>query len=155
MFISTSEIDHLTFYWLGMIWLNWSLKLHTRLWTSYTWSTHTRHKTNVQWMLIPFVWLYVFKRDVYTQLLVNQTQKDFWAFYMFLKVFLCFCVFRVFVKIFYFLFLTKNSFRGIFASKSRFSSFRKSEDEKKKLENTEIQTKSFMTVSWEKTTREN
>ena len=66
---------------------------------------------------------------------------------MFLKVFLCFCVFRVFVKIFYFLFLTKNSFRGIFASKSRFSSFRKSEDEKKKLENTEIQTKSFMTVS--------
>ena len=48
MFISTSEIDHLTLYWLGMIWLNWSLKLHTRLWTSYTWSTHTRHKTNVQ-----------------------------------------------------------------------------------------------------------
>ena len=40
---------------------------------------------------------------------------------MFLKVFLCFCVFRVFVQIVYFLFLTKNSFRGIFVSYSRVS----------------------------------
>ena len=55
-------------------------------------------------MLISFVWLYMFKCDVYTQLLVDQTQKDFWVFYMFLKVFLCFyvlsfclnCIFHVF-----------------------------------------------------------
>ena len=48
MFISIIEIDLLSYYQLCMTWLNWSLKLHTRLWTSYTWSTHTRHKTNVQ-----------------------------------------------------------------------------------------------------------
>ena len=41
-------------------------------------------------MPIPFVWLYVFKCDVYTQLLDDQTQKDFWVFYMFLKVFMFF-----------------------------------------------------------------
>ena len=59
-------------------------------------------------MLIPFVWLYVFKYGVYTQLLVDQTQKDFWFFYMFLKVFLCFYAFRVFVHIAYFLFYLKT-----------------------------------------------
>ena len=59
-------------------------------------------------MLIPFVWLNVFKCDVYTQVLIDQTQKDFWVFYMFLKVFLCFCVFKVFVHIAYFLFLLKT-----------------------------------------------
>ena len=59
-------------------------------------------------MLIPFVWLYVFKCDVYTQLLIDQTQKDFWVFYMFLKVFLYFCVFKVFVQMVYFLFLSKK-----------------------------------------------
>ena len=31
MFISTNEIGHLTLYELCMTWLNWSLKLHTRL----------------------------------------------------------------------------------------------------------------------------
>ena len=97
-----------------MTWLNyhWSFMLNYRL--VHTWSTHTTHKTFVQWILISFVWLYVFKCDVYTQLLVDQTQKDFWVFYMFLKSFLCFhvlsfwsyCLFHVF---------NKNSFRGIFA----------------------------------------
>ena len=69
-----------------------------------TFDTHITHKTFVQWMLISFVWLYMFKCDVYTQLLVDQTQKVFWVFYMFLKVFLCFrvlsfcsnCIFHVF-----------------------------------------------------------
>ena len=30
----------------------------------HTWFTHTTHKFNVQWMLISFVWLYMFKCDV-------------------------------------------------------------------------------------------
>ena len=49
-------------------------------------------------MPIPFVWLYVFKCDVYTQLLDDQTQKDFWVFYMFLKVsmfFVCLEFFQI------------------------------------------------------------
>ena len=37
-------------------------------------------------MLISFVWLYMFKCDVYARILVDQTQKDFWVFYLFLKV---------------------------------------------------------------------
>ena len=41
-------------------------------------------------MFISFVWLYMFKCDVYAQLLVDQTQKYFWVFYMFLKVILYF-----------------------------------------------------------------
>ena len=74
-------------------------------------------------MLISFVWLYMFKCDVYTQLLIDQTQKYFWVFYMFLKVFLCFrvlsfcsnCIFHVFHQ---------NSFRGIFARSLQLSSSR-------------------------------
>ena len=34
IFISASEIGHLTLCYSCMTWLNWSLKLHTRLWTS-------------------------------------------------------------------------------------------------------------------------
>ena len=44
-------------------------------------------------MLISFVWLYMFKCDVYAQVLADQTQKYFWVFYMFLKVILYFRVF--------------------------------------------------------------
>ena len=41
MFISTSEIGLLTSCYLCMTWLNWSLKFHTRLWTSsYLIPTH-------------------------------------------------------------------------------------------------------------------
>ena len=41
MFISTSEISHLTSCYLCITWLNWSLKFHTRLWTnSYLIPTH-------------------------------------------------------------------------------------------------------------------
>ena len=30
----------------------------------HTWFTHTTHKFNVQWMLISFMWLYMFKYDI-------------------------------------------------------------------------------------------
>ena len=77
------------------------------LWTKdySTFDTHTQHtRLLIQWVRISFVWLYMFKCDVYTQLLFDQTLKDFWVFYMFLKVFLCFrvlsfcsnCIFHIF-----------------------------------------------------------
>ena len=68
------------------------LIIETSFWTKdySTFDTHTQHTRFVQQMLISFVWLYMIKCDVYVQLLVNQTQKDFSVFYMFLKVFLCF-----------------------------------------------------------------
>ena len=58
-----------------------------------TFDNHTR-RTRLLFneCLFSFVWLYMIKCDVYTQLLVDQTQFFFWLFYMFLKVFLCFCV---------------------------------------------------------------
>ena len=62
---------------------------------------------------------------------------------MFLKVFLCFCVFRVFVKIFYFLFLTKKLLEG-FLRVSRDLALSAKVRMKKKSENTKIQTESFM-----------
>ena len=73
-----------------------------------------------------------FQMWLYTQLLVDQTQKYFEYFICVLKVFLYFCVFRVFVQNVYFLFLSKNSFKGIFASKLRVSSSRENEDGKNK-----------------------
>ena len=39
-------------------------------------------------MFISFVWLYMFKCDVYAQVLADQTQIFFGVFYMFLKVIL-------------------------------------------------------------------
>ena len=83
------------------------LIIEALLWTKNysTFDTHTQHKRLlIQWVRISFVWLYMFKCDVYTQLLVDQTQNDFWVFYMFLKVFLCFrvlsfcsnCIFHIF-----------------------------------------------------------
>ena len=56
-------------------------------------------------MLIPFVWLYVFKCDVYTQLLVDQTQKDFEYFIYFWKCFYTFVclefLFKMLISCFY------------------------------------------------------
>ena len=69
-------------------------------------------------MLILFVWLYMFKCDVYAQLLADQSQKYFWAFYMFLKVILYFCVFSFWSKCI-FVFFFKNWFRGCFSRRSR------------------------------------
>ena len=72
--------------------LNWSLKLHSGLWTiPHLILTHNTGDF-VQIMSISFVWLYMFKCDVYAQILANQTQKYFWEFYMFLKVILYFHV---------------------------------------------------------------
>ena len=54
--------------WLHAIcvWLNWID--HWNFILDYglvhTWFTHTTHKSNVQWMPISFVWLYMFKCDL-------------------------------------------------------------------------------------------
>ena len=102
--ISIIEIDHLILYQLCMTCLNWSLKLHSRLWTiPHLILTHNT-RDFVQIISISFVWLYIFKCDVYAQILADQTQKYFWVFYMFLKVILYFhvssfcstCIFCVF-----------------------------------------------------------
>ena len=118
MFISILEIDHLISYQLCMTWLNWSLKLHSSLWTiSHLILTHNTQDF-VQIMLISFVWLYMFKCDMYAQILVDQTRKDFWVFYMFLKVTLYFRAFSFCPKCI-FVFFFKNWFRGLFARSSR------------------------------------
>ena len=97
MLISIIEIVHLISYHLCMTCLNWSLKLHSKLWIiPHLILTHNT-RDFVQIMSISFVWLYMFKCDVYAQLVVDQTQKDFWVFYMFLKWFYTF-VFLVFVQ---------------------------------------------------------
>ena len=125
MFISIIEIDHLISYQLCMSWLNWSLKLHSSLWTiPHLILTHNT-QDYVQLMLSSFVWSYMFKCDVYAQLLVDQTQKDFWVFYMFLKVILYFHVFSFWSKCI-FLFFSKNWFRGSFTRSSRLRASRKS-----------------------------
>ena len=69
-------------------------------------------------MPISFVWLYMFKCDVYAQILVDQTQKDFWVFYLFLKVILYFRV-LCFVQNAFLCFFFKNWFRGCLARSSR------------------------------------
>ena len=65
--------------------LNWSLKLHVRLRTiSLLISTHITH-VYVQWMPYSFVWLYLIKCVFTDSIFVDQTQKDFWVFYLFLE----------------------------------------------------------------------
>ena len=96
-----------------MTWLNWSLKFHSSLRTTpHLILTHNTQDF-VQIMLISFVWLYMLKCDVNTQLFVDQTQKDFWVFYMFLKVILYFRGFSFCSKCI-FVFSSKNWFRGGF-----------------------------------------
>ena len=55
-----------------------------------TFDTHNNTQVLVQLMLISFMWLYMIKCDVYAQLHVDQTQKYFWVFYIFLKCFYAF-----------------------------------------------------------------
>ena len=125
MFISIIEIDHLISYQLCMSWLNWSLKLHSGLQTiPHLILTHNTQDF-VQLMLISFVWLYMFKCDVHVQLFVDQTQKYFWVFYMFMKVILYFCAFCFCSKC-VFVFFSKNWFRGSFARSSRLRASRES-----------------------------
>ena len=70
-------------------------------------------------MLISLVWLYMFKCDVYAQILDDQTQKDFWVFYLFLKVILYFHAFSFFFSKYIVVFFFKNMFKGCFARSSR------------------------------------
>lgn len=123
------------------------LIIEVLLWSKdyFTFDTHPQHTSFSSLMLISFVWLYMIKCDVYAQLLVNQTEKDFWVFYMFLKVFLYFRALSFCFKMHFVLFF-KNFFRCIFVRTSRLSS----SHEKRlgqKLENTKFQTKTFATVS--------
>ena len=96
------------------------LIIEVSLWSKdySTFDTHPQHTSLVQLMLISFVWLYMFKCDVYTQLLSDQTQNDFWVFYMFLKVILYFRAFSFCSKCIFVLFL-KILFKGIFTRSSR------------------------------------
>ena len=101
-----------------MTWLNWSLKLHFGLRTiPHLILTHNTQDF-VQIMIISFVWLYMFKCDVYAQVLVDQTQKDFWVFCIFLKVILYFLAFS-FCSKWIFVFFFKNWFRVYFVRSSR------------------------------------
>ena len=68
-------------------------------------------------MLIPFVWLYVFKCDVYTQFLVDQTQKNFEYFIWFLKCFYAFVCLEFLSKVFISCFQQKKLFQGHFREK--------------------------------------
>ena len=69
-------------------------------------------------MIISFVWLYMFKCNVYAHVLADQTQKDFWVFYMFLKMILYFRTFSFCSKCI-FVFFFKNWFRCCFARSLR------------------------------------
>ena len=60
----------------------------------------------------------MFKCDVYAQILDDQTQKDFWVFYLFLKVILYFRIFSFCSKCIFVCFF-KNMFRGCFVRSSR------------------------------------
>ena len=117
MLISIIEIVHLISYQLCMTWLNRSLKLHSGLRTIPHLILTQTHETSIQLMLISFVWLYMFKCDVYAQVLADQTQKYFWVFYMFLKLILYFRDFSFFSKCI-FVFFFKNWFRGLFTRSS-------------------------------------
>ena len=91
------------------------LIIKASLWTKdySTFDTHTQHtRFFIQWMLISSMWLYMFKCDVYTQLLVDQTQKDFWVLYIFFKVFLCFHVLNFCLKLLVSCFSSKTSLEG-------------------------------------------
>ena len=122
MFISIIEIDHLiSTSCVCLDWIDhWSFTLIYRLF--HIWYSPTTYKTLIQLTLISFVWLYMFKCDVYAQLYVNQTQKYFWVFYMFLKVILYFLVFSFWSKCI-FVFFFKNWFRGCFARSLRLRAF--------------------------------
>ena len=109
-----------------MTWLNWLLKFHTRLWISSYLTTHTSHKFNVQWMLISFVCCMCSNVMCILNCLLIKPNFFFIVFYMFLKVFLCFYVFRVLSKM-SISFLSKKISKGIFVNKSRLNSTCKNE----------------------------
>ena len=138
---------------MSCVWLDWidhwNFILDYRL--VHTWSAHTTHKSNVQWMLIPFLWLYVFKCDVYTQLLVNQIKKIFECFICFWKCFYAFVCLEFLVQNVYFRFLLKKKKKTL--SEAEYTEFQISEWGLQILEYTEFQTENFVTVSRVKSTR--
>ena len=85
------------------------LIIEASLWSKNcsTFDTHPQHTSSVQLMLISFVWLYMFKCDVYVQLLADKIEKYFWVFYMFFKVILYFRVFKFLSKMHFCVFLQK------------------------------------------------
>ena len=95
-------------------------------------------------MLISFVWLYIFKCDVYAQILNDQTQKYFWVFYLFLKVILYFRAFSFCTK-YIFVFFFKNGFKGCFVRSSRLRA--SCEKCLRKINFLTVHTKTFATVS--------
>ena len=95
-------------------------------------------------MLISFMWLYMFKCDVNAQILDDQTQKDFWVFFLFLKVILYFRAFSFCLKCI-FVFFFKNWFRGYFA---RSSCLRASREKRlREINFLTIHTETFVTIS--------
>ena len=62
-----------------------------------TFDSHTQHTSLSSIMPISFVWLYMFKCDVYAQILVAQNQNDFECFIWFWKWF-CTLLSLVFVQ---------------------------------------------------------
>ena len=106
--------------WVPIVYDLMELIIKTSLWSKdySTFNTYPQHTSLLQLMFISFVWLYMFKCDVYAQLLADQTEKDFWVFYMFLKMILYFHALSFCSKCIFVL-LLKNLFRGIFARSSR------------------------------------
>ena len=94
------------------------MKLHSSLKTiQHLILTHnTQDFDSINAYLI--LWLYTFKCDVYAQVLVDQTQKYFKVFYMFLEVISYFRAFSFCSKCI-FVFFFKNWFKGCFARSSR------------------------------------
>ena len=118
MLISIIEIVLLISYQLCMICLNWLLKLHSRLWTiSHLILTHNTWDF-VQIMSISFVWLYMFKCDVYAQNTCWSNPKRFLSVLYVLKVILYFHV-SSFCSTCIFVFFIKNWFRGCFVRSLR------------------------------------
>ena len=81
----------------------------------YTWNSHTTHKSNVQWISISFVCLYVFKCDVcMLNRLLIKPKRFFSVFFVFESDFYHLCVLKVFSKSQFF--VLKNLVFGSFAT---------------------------------------
>ena len=96
------------------------LIIEASLW-SMDYSTFDTHPQHTRLCLINAYliwWLYIFKCVVYAKVLADQTQNDFWVFYIFLKMILYFRAFSFWSKCI-FVFFFKNWFRGCFSRRSR------------------------------------